>query len=179
MFKRTGGVGDMRARDTFLITKKTKAIVTNTSAYYRSVILENKQKYYSHHSAEQIIDYNCTLFGESLAGRRTAIKNNFNINNKIPIPVNPNQAVYLMPTSSTKSKDCVWLSYYHIDFYEQYNQKTYVTFMDGTGLYVNASANSIDMQHKRTSQIIARQHRILFFTRSFPQSFMSGGPFIH
>lgn len=161
----------MRKKNIFIITKQTKAIMTKESAYYRSLILEGNKKCYSIHTAEQILDYSCTLFGASLSGRRVAVKNIFNINNKIPVPVNPKEAVYMMPTSSTKNKDCVWLSYYHIDYYEQRDNKTYIAFMDGTGLFVNASVSSIDMQHKRASQIIAKQYRNVLFDPNYPDLF--------
>lgn len=153
----------MLKRNVILITKQTKAIVTEESAYYRSIVLEGNKKHPSIHTAEKILDYSCTLFGASLAGRRKSIKTAFQITHKIPVPVNPQQGVYMMPTSSTKSRECVWLAYYHIDYYEQRGEKTYVTFMDGSGLFVDASVSSIDMQHKRASQIIAKQHRMTLF----------------
>lgn len=165
------GMDGVQKKNNFLITRKTKAIVAKDSAYYRSAILESNGEHDSIHSAEKILDYSCLLSGATLSGRRAAVKKAFNINNKIPVPVNPGQAIYMMPTCSTKSKDCVWLSYYHIDFYKGRGNTTYITFMDGSGLFVNASENSIDMQHKRTSQIIARQNRIVLFSRNYRDPF--------
>src|SRR5699024_5181905 len=91
----------------FAITQNTKAIITNQSDYFKTVILEGKYKHYSTHRAEKILDVNCIHFGSSLTGRRTAVRNLFKIYNKIPVSVNPLQGVYMMPTSSVKSKDCV------------------------------------------------------------------------
>lgn len=143
----------------FIITQATKAIIAKDSAYYRSLILEGKNEQHSFHKPEQILDNSCLQYGSSLSGRRMSAKLTLKANSKIPVSVIPEQGVYMLPTSSVKNKDCVWFSYYHIDYYEQRDQKTYVSFTDGSGLYVNTSHSSFDLQYKRTSQIIARQNR--------------------
>ncbi|MDY0394199.1 competence protein ComK [Virgibacillus halophilus] len=88
----------------------------------------------------------------------------------------PKKAIYMLPTSSTRRKDCAWLSFYQIDFYEQRDNRCYVQFLDGTGIYIPSSANTVDMQHKRTSQIIARLNRpSMYNTYYAAQSAKSGG----
>ncbi|MFC4558035.1 competence protein ComK [Virgibacillus kekensis] len=149
----------------YIITQQTKAILTKESNYYRSRILEGQEERHSVFRPEQIIDHTCLLYGSTLEGRRAAVRDILKINSKVPVPVIPDKGVYMLPTSSTKNKDCVWLSYYHIEDYEQRDDKTYVAFTDGTGIYVNTSENTFDMQYKRTSQIIAKQNRSVFFGR--------------
>ncbi|WP_404455748.1 competence protein ComK [Virgibacillus necropolis] len=149
----------------FIITRATKAIISKDSTFYRSLILEGKTERHSLHKPEQIIDNTCLLYGSTLSGRRTAVKDILKINSKIPVPVIPDNGVYMLPTSSTKSKDCVWLSYDHIDFYEQRGDKTFVAFTDGSGMYVNASESTLDMQHKRASQLIVKLNRSILFGR--------------
>lgn len=148
----------------FVISQATKAIKNiDISNYYKTIILEGDEEYYAFDSAEKILDYSCIMNDSSLEGRRIAVKNRYQIHSKIPIPVIPDQGVYMMPTSSTTRKDCVWISFFHIKFYAAYKNKTYVAFIDGTDMVVNASVKSFDMQHKRTSQIIISQNRSLFF----------------
>lgn len=149
----------------FIVTQATKAIITKDSSYYRSLILEGPNERHSLHKPEQVLDNSCLLYGSTLAGRRTAAKDILKINNKIPVPVIPDKGVYMLPTSSAKSKDCVWLSYSHIEFFEQRDNKTFIAFNDGSGLYVNASESTIDMQYKRTSQLIVRLNRFILFGR--------------
>ncbi|ASN04100.1 competence protein ComK [Virgibacillus necropolis] len=149
----------------FIITRATKAIVSKESSYYRSLILESKNERHSLHKPEQIIDNTCLLYGSTLEGRRTAAKDILKITSKIPVPVIPDKGVYMLPTSSTKNKERVWLAYHHIDFYEQRNDKTFVAFTDGSGLYVNASETTIDMQYKRASQLIVKLNRSTLFGR--------------
>ncbi|WP_430790280.1 competence protein ComK [Virgibacillus flavescens] len=152
-------------KSVFIITQTTKAIISEDSTYYRSLILEGVKERHSLHKPEQIIDNTCLLYGSTLAGRRAAVKDILKITNKIPVPVIPDKGVYMMPTASTKNKDCAWLSYDHIDFYEQRDGKTFVGFNDGSGLYVNASVSTIDMQYKRTSQLIVKLNRAILFGR--------------
>lgn len=156
---------DKSMTSVFIITKATKAIIAKDSAYFRSLILEGAHEQHSLHRPEQILDNSCLIYGSSLDGRRTAAKNTLKIRSKIPVSVIPEKGVYMLPTSSTKNKDCVWFSYYHIDSYEQRDSKTYVAFTDGSGLYVNTSTSSFDLQYKRTSQVIVRQNRTLLFGR--------------
>ncbi|QKY70453.1 competence protein ComK [Lentibacillus sp. CBA3610] len=147
----------------YIISRRTKAIMTKDSAYYRSRISEIAQDRHSVHSPEQIIDHTCLLYGSTLEGRRESVKDLLKLNSKVPIPVIPDKGVYMLPTSSSKNKDNVWLSFYQIDYFEQRDDRTYVVFHDGTGLYVNTSEATFDMQYKRTSQLIAKLNRSLFF----------------
>lgn len=149
----------------FIITQATKAIITKDSPYYRSLILEGSNERHSLHKAEQVLANNCLINGSTIEGRRTSAKKVLKITSKIPVAVSREKGVYMLPTSSTKSKDCVWLSYHHINFYEQRDDKTFVAFNDGSGLYVNASESTIDMQYKRASQLIISLNRSLLFGR--------------
>ncbi|MBP1948812.1 competence protein ComK [Virgibacillus litoralis] len=153
----------------YIITQQTKAILTHDSSYYRSRILETQRESHSIHRPEQIIDHTCLLYGSTLEGRRAAVKDILKINSKVPVPIIPGKGVFMLPTSSTKNKDCVWLSFYQIKGYEQRDGQTYIVFNDGTGLYVNTSEKSFDLQFKRTSQVIAQLNRSIFFgKRSLP-----------
>lgn len=160
---------DKSVTSVFIITRATKAIIAKDSTYYRSLILEGSKEQHSLHRPEQILDNSCLIYSSTLGGRRTAAKKILRSTSKIPIPVSPEKGLYMLPTSSTKNKDCVWFSYYHIDFYEQRENKTYVAFNDGSGLYVNTSLSSFDLQYKRTSQVIVKQnHGLLFGRRTTP-----------
>ncbi|TFJ92228.1 competence protein ComK [Lentibacillus salicampi] len=147
----------------YIIGRQTKAIMTKESAYYRSRIIEVSRERHSVHSPERIIDHTCLLYGSTMEGRRKSMKDLLKLNSKIPVPAIPDKGVYMLPTSSIKNKDNVWLSFYHIEHFEQRDDKTYITFHDGTGLFINTSENAFDMQYKRTSQIIAKLNRPRIF----------------
>lgn len=149
----------------YIIKQQTKAILSKDSAYYHALIIEGQRERHSIYHPEQIIDHSCILYGSTLDGRRNAAKKILKISSKVPISVIPEEGVYMLPTSSIKSKNCAWLSYYQISDYEQRDNKTYVTFSDGTGLFVSTSERSFDLQMKRTSQLIASLNRSIFFPK--------------
>ncbi|MFD2629384.1 competence protein ComK [Oceanobacillus kapialis] len=153
----------------YIITPKTKAIVSHESSYYRSLIYETGRERYSIHSPTQIIDNNCLIFGASREGIKKSVKDILRASSKLPIPVIPQDGVYMIPTASSKNKDCVWVAYHHIASYEQKEDKTYIAFLDGTGVYVPTTESSFDMQYKRASQLIVHMNRSVIFGRAaFP-----------
>lgn len=155
----------IRKKHIYEITSDTKAIITKENAYSRARILDRNRVRDVHYKPEEILEHNCLMHGVSLEGRRDSVKKILQIYNKLPIPVIPHIGVYLLPTASIRRKDCVWISYFHIDYFEQRNEKTYIHFTDGTGLYVNISATTFDMQRKRTSELITHDHRNSLFGR--------------
>src|SRR5690625_96293 len=136
----------------YTITYHTKEIMHKESPYYRSLILEGARERFVIHKPEEIIDYNCLIYGTTMEGRKIAVQRILKITSKLPIPISPEKGFYMIPTASTKNKDCVWLAYHHIKSYEQRDDKTYIAFYDGTGIFVNISENAFDMQYKRMSQ---------------------------
>lgn len=149
----------MGCSSNYVITTETQAIIAKDSNYYRSRILEKGKESSSVYKPDNIMNYSCIVYGASLEGRRNAVELMLKTRIKLPIPVFPDHNVYMFPTASIRKKDCVWLSYYHIYDYEQRDDKTYIIFRDGSGLYVNASESTVDMQFKKTSQVIAQLNR--------------------
>lgn len=150
----------------YTMTFQTKAIMNKESGYYRSRILEGKRERYAIHKPEQIIENNCLIYGSTLEGRKAAVKDILKSSSKLPIPIAPERGLYMIPTASAKKMDCVWVAYHHIDFYEQRDDKTYIAFTDGSGIYVNTSVSTFDMQYKRMSQVIVHLNRPVIFGRS-------------
>ncbi|RDW22233.1 competence protein [Oceanobacillus arenosus] len=147
----------------YLVSQKTKAILANDSQYYRSVIIEGDSQQFSSLKAEQIIDNSCILYGSTLDGRRGAVKDILKSTSKLPVPVSQMNGIYMFPTASTKNTECVWLSASHIRDYFLHNDKTYIAFRDGTGIYVNASLSTVDSQFKRMCQVIVQLNRSILF----------------
>lgn len=140
----------------FKITRDTKAINLCDTGYYRSEIFENNETFYSVRSPLSLLDDGCISGGASLEGREVAVGKILNTRTKLPVPVDPDNGIYMLPTLSKRNKDCVWLSYYQIDKYEQVDERTLVVFKDGTNIYVKVSEAVLDLQFKRTSQVIAQ-----------------------
>ncbi|WP_156290904.1 competence protein ComK [Oceanobacillus salinisoli] len=153
----------------YMVTRETKMLILmESSMYYRSLIIEENQETdnsskYSHFKPEQIIDYNCKRYGSTLNGRKEVVKEILHSSSKIPIPIIPHLGIYIFPTASNKNKNCVWLAYHHIKDYKEHNDKTMVSFFDGTGMEINSSTSVFDRQYKRASQVIVHFNRSLLF----------------
>lgn len=149
----------------YTINHQTNAIMNKESKYFRSLILEGKQKRHAIHKLKEIIDYNCIHYGATSEGRKTVVKNILGSSSKLPIPISPEKGLYMIPTVSLKNKDCVLIAYHQVKFYEQRDDKTYIAFKDGTGLYVNVSESAFNMQYKRTGQVIVHLNWQVIFKK--------------
>lgn len=147
----------------YVITKETKAIIAKELGLYRAKVLHGKKKRYSIHTLKQIIANNCIFNHSSLECQELAAQQILRTKSKLPIPIIPKKGVFMFPTASIRNKNCALLSYYHIDYYEQRNDQTYIAFQDGTGIYINTSEKALDRQYKKTSQLIAAFHRTAIF----------------
>lgn len=150
-------------RPVFIISQQTKAIMAEDSGYYRAKILEGETEKLSIHKPFQIIDNSCLVYGASLEGRKTPVKRILNSASKLPIPINVDKGIYMLPTASMKKRDCIWVSYQHIDTFEQRDDMTYIAFRDGTGIYAHTSVSAFDLQYKRTSQVIVHMNKNTLF----------------
>ena len=65
----------------------------------------------------------------------------------------------MFPTGSIRGDYVAWLAYHQIKDYKRRDNRTYIKFIDGTGLYVKASEHVIDTQYKRTGQVIVHYSR--------------------
>jgi len=147
----------------FLITKHTKAIYLHDTGYYRAKILDGEDELCSIETPTKIISENCISNGSTLEGREKAVKQILKTKSKLPVPVVPAKGIYMFPTLSKRNEHCIWLSYYQIDNYKQIDNRTLIQFKDGTGIYAKISEPVVDLQFKRTSQVIAQLNRPTIF----------------
>lgn len=147
----------------YLITTETKAIVKKDSSYYRSLVLEGTDTKRMIHNSEQIIDDSCLAYGSSLEGSKRSAAKILKSTKKLPVTICSKRGIYFFPTSSINNRDCVWLAYHHIHDYTQTDNKTYIQFINGSGIYVNTSTYTIDNQMKRTSELIVQLNWDLLF----------------
>jgi len=114
-----------------------------------------------------ILKESCLYYGASLQGRQCAASAVLGTNRMLPAAINPRSGIYMFPTSSGKSQQCIWLSYYLIDSFKTSGQYVHICFYDGSMLEVQASRRIIDNQYKKTSQVIANLNRPLLFQSVF------------
>ena len=144
------------------INKKTMAIISKNTGYYRTKIIEEDKIKHSPHSPLQLLDHNCIINGASLEGRIKTVKKILRSKTKLPIPIQPKKGIYMFPTISMKNINCVWISYFHVKEHGKRDKKTYIQFNNNMNYFVSTSANQFDLQMKRTSQVIAYFHHKFF-----------------
>lgn len=149
----------------YKISAKTQAIMNVDQNYYKTKIIEEDAVAYSPFTPVKLIDYNCTENGASLDGRAQTVKKILGIKSKLPIPILHQAGIYMFPTTSVKNKDCIWLSYYHIKKYVQHGKQAMIYLADNSSILINISLNQLDLQIKRTSQVIAYFHYLNFLKR--------------
>ncbi|MBN6205346.1 competence protein ComK [Ralstonia pickettii] len=155
----------------YKITKQTQAILTKHSPYYRSEIWEEGRRRHSLHSPLKIIKENCSgRFEERTALAQTALQSS----SKLPIVISPEEKIYMFPTESIRGKNLILLSYHQIKDYIERDNRTYIEFLDGTGIYVKASAHIIDQQYKKTGQLIVYDHREQLFGQAYSRARVKG-----
>gem|GEM_PF-3167933 len=151
-------------KNTYEITKQTKAILMKDSPYYRSEIWEEGRKKYCIDSPLKIIKENC---GGSFNERAAAAQIVLQSNSKLPIVISPEEKIYMFPTESMRGENLILLAYHQIKDYMARDDHTYIKFLDGTGIYVRTSLYIIDQQYKRTSQLIIYDHREQLFGKDY------------
>jgi len=144
------------------IGDKTIIIKKVLKEKYRSKIIEENKVEFSIHSPAKIIDYNCIKNGASFKGRIETVMNILGSKSKLPVPILPKKGIYMFPTSSMKNADCMFLSYYHIEKYSPYGKFANIQFKDKSHILVKTSFNQLDLQMKRTSQVIAYYTKLLY-----------------
>ncbi|WP_100009924.1 competence protein ComK [Lentibacillus sediminis] len=138
----------------YVITRETKAVMAKDNPYYRTLVYEGGRQRHLRYTLKQIAENSCLEYGLELEDRSRTVKEILHSSSKLPIPVHPAEGIFMIPTTSMKNSDCVLVAYHHIHFFDQRDHKGYIGFRDGTGLYVNTSKSTLDIQYRRTSQLI-------------------------
>lgn len=141
------------------ITKDTMALIPAKHTDYETLILEPHQKLAVTQSALSILKAACLEGGSTYDGRRQAVSHQTGAQNKVPIPVYPQESIFTFPTHSATAIDCIWLFYHHIKSIQPHSQKpncSIVTFKNYQTLEVNVSYQSLMRQMQRTSYCIVK-----------------------
>src|SRR5699024_5709115 len=115
------------------------------------------------HKADYILKQNCIENGSTVEGRREFARKTLNSPIKLPIAIGHPLDVYMLPTSSPKSLECVWVADCHVNKFEERDEKAYSSFRDGTGMYVDISASTFHNQMIRTAHLIAQLNKPIHY----------------
>jgi competence protein ComK len=143
-----------------VIVRKEKGLITSTTvalfpAYhhvYQTIIVDlSGKKIWSKKAAKEIINEACLDDGASYEGKIKAVRHALPYHRKTPLIINKDQHIYAFPTMSPNKYDCIWLFDLHILEISQTQDKTYITFINGSKLAVNCSIKVLNRQRERTA----------------------------
>lgn len=110
------------------------------------LIIEKKSKICFKSDCLKIIKFSCNYYGHSYKIQRQFIIDNFNFYIKTPIVLSEYEMIIFFPTTTPKSKECIWIAYNNIERYVSENNYTKIFFKGGKVLNVSASYTTIDSQ---------------------------------
>ena len=88
----------------------------------------------------------CSFYGHSYKMQRQFIIDNFNYYIKTPIVLSEYDMIIFFPTTSPKSKECIWISYNNVERYVREGDYTKIYFKGGKILNISAPYSTIDYQ---------------------------------
>ena len=154
---------------TYLISNQTMAIISINQEHYHSLILEPDKKIVTVKKPIQILHESCIVAGSTFNGRRLAIKEMLGTDKKLPVPVDSERGIYIIATSAVKNEECAWVSYSHIQKFQDKDYQTLITFRNGYELLVDTSRKSFEQLYYRTSNIVVQlNHNKLFGQEDYP-----------
>ncbi|MFD1708033.1 competence protein ComK [Siminovitchia sediminis] len=117
-------------------------------------VIEAKARYLVSRKPFDIVKKSCDYFGSSYNGRREGTKQLIGVTHKAPIIVDPYTSIYLFPTASPSSPDCMWISHDYIAAFEKNDAcSTMITFQNHERLEIPISFYSFEKQVSRTARL--------------------------
>ncbi|WP_404405137.1 competence protein ComK [Jeotgalibacillus malaysiensis] len=143
----------------YMINQQTMAIRCARHLEYQTHIIETGKSCYSSMTSLQLMDYACKMGGSTYKGRQESVKFKFSFYSKIPILINQNEEIIMLPTHSPSHIDNIWISLEHFHrAYEHPEQgKAIVEFINGERITVNCSLKTINKQHQRASALMLQE----------------------
>ena len=119
-----------------------------------SEIIEIGARYLSSCRPFDIVKKSCEYFGSSYNGRREGTKQLIGITHKAPIIVDPYTSIFLFPTASPTSPQCMWISHDYIASHKKIGPySTVVTFQNNESYELPISFYSFENQISRTAML--------------------------
>jgi len=137
----------------YIINRFTMAILPSEDRM-SSVIYELNDLLHVEQRPIDVIEQSCRYFGSSYHGRKEGTRDLMGVTHKPPIVIDPANAIYFFPTTSSTRPQCIWLSHSYVKKHSKTaNNATIVTFTNGEELTVNMSIGSFENQFYRTAQL--------------------------
>lgn len=137
----------------YVMNRFTMAILP-TDNKYCSEIFEYEQEIFVEKRTLEVIDQSCRYFGSSYGGRKDGTKDLMGITHKPPIVIDPANAIYFFPTTSSTRSHCAWISHSYVkDYSGTKEDNTHITFTNDKQITLPVSVGSFENQLFRTAQL--------------------------
>lgn len=110
------------------------------------LVIEKKKKNIIEMDCFKFLKQSCSYYGHSYNIQRQFVIDTFNYYIKTPIIVSEYYMIIFFPTSSPKSKECIWISYNNVERYVREGDYTKIYFKGGKILNISAPYSTIDYQ---------------------------------
>jgi len=138
----------MKKNNSYEISQSTLALVNAKDIVYQTIIYDVNGTYVTKQMINQLINDACLKANTTYQAKREISRRKFGQRAKPQIIIDATDGLYLVPTMSPKSYDCMYLFPEHIA--EISNDKTpIVTFKNGLTLPINCSKSSLKRQIER------------------------------
>ena len=136
----------------YLINEETCALIPVGNA--KTNIIENTCNKVFTENCTDIVSYSCKVNGSTLDGRQKGSSYLIGSSYKPPIIINDEIGLILIPTHSTRNKDCIWISLNNLLNYGPIkNDKVEIEFRNHEKMIVNTSFNIFDKQVLRATRL--------------------------
>lgn len=125
----------------YLVTNKTIALLKMGK---KTCIINVENIEVINKSIKYILEYNCNYYGSSLDGRIKSAKDILNVKYKVPIIIDENNNLFLIPISSVRSDINLYLVTNKILNYEIINEKLVIYSLNNIKITVNLSKNILE-----------------------------------
>ncbi len=150
----------MLVKEHYIITTETSVIFPyyNESGRLLSMVLEGDQLLFIDSRPTAIIDYNLRRIGSSLRGAAEGASEILGRTFMSPVSISKTHRIYMTPTSSPRSEDCIWLAVGQVDRYVR-NARNEVTVVLRNGSTVELPLSAYQFK-ERVRQACTLQYSI-------------------
>lgn len=137
--------------NTYEINSDTLAIISKDNS--TSIVYENDNTFIVNRNIIDIINDSCKYYGSTFEGRKIGASEILNIYYKTPILIEESSYLIFFPTSSTRYKNCAWISLNNINKYEKNIRGSLIKFNNGRKIIIPISFNILKNQILRSSRL--------------------------
>lgn len=130
----------------YILSNDVLCFTQDTENEKNILVVEKKKNIIIEMDSFKFLKRNCSYYGHSYNLQRQFIIDNFNYYIKTPIVVSEFNMIIFFPTTSPKSKECIWISYNNVERYIKEDNYTKIYFKGGKILNISTPYSTIDYQ---------------------------------